>query len=225
MKLFKPLWTVTILTGFAFSLQGDVIVPVTVDGLAMPWQWVNGGLNTNFHFGSQDGLGPAVLDASSGISFGSGGMLTITYMSGLTGAFPGDPPVVNGIGYGPNAPSPFVFDASDSPGNSGHFFASLYMGPYPIYLNALVATFADSTGSIVGTPFAVNNGPVTIAIPVGATRLQFGVNDDIFADNSGSLNLQVSGPAEAIPEPSFTLPLACLAGFVVFARRRFAPRR
>src|SRR6185295_14689452 len=125
--------------------------------------------------------------------------LLISYLSGLTGAFPGDPPVVDGIGYGPNPPSPFVFDASDNVGNSGHVFPSFYMSPYPIYLNALVATFADASGNIVGTPFAVNNGPIDVVVPVGATRLQFGFNDDIFADNSGSLNVQVS---DAVPEPS-----------------------
>jgi hypothetical protein len=183
----------------ALSLHAASIT-VSVDGLAMPWLWDTVSLNTASPFGVQDGIGPTVVDSSSGISFAAGGTLTITYLSGLTSAF-GGAPVVDGQGYGPNPPSPFEFDANGNPGSSGQPFPSLYMSPYPIYLNTLVGTFADSAGNIVGTPFAVFNGPLSVLVPLGATRLQLGVNDDIYADNTGSLDVNVAGP-DIVPEPS-----------------------
>jgi hypothetical protein len=166
----------------------------------MPWLWDTVSLNTASPFGVQDGSGPAVVDSSSGVSFAPGSILTITYLSGLTSAF-GGAPVVDGQGYGPNPPSPFEFDANNNLGNSGQPFPSLYMLPYPIYLNTLVATFADASGNIVGTPFAVFNGPLSVLVPLGATQLQLGVNDDIFADNTGSLSVSVAD-ANTAPEPS-----------------------
>src|SRR5688500_15040055 len=54
---------------------------------------------------------------------------------------------------------------------------SFYMGESvtsPKYLYQLVGTFADDSGAIVGTPFAVGNGPWNATVPFGATRLQLG---------------------------------------------------
>ncbi len=205
----------------AFSLQAGSVT-VNVDSTAMPWLWDTVSLNTASPFGILDGIGPTVVDSSSGLSFASGGTLTITYLRGLTSAF-GGAPVVDGEGYSPNPPSPFEFDADGNPGSSGQPFPSLYMSPYHIYLNTLVGTFADSSGNIVGTPFAVFNGPLSVLIPVGATRLQLGINDDIFADNTGSLAVRVTDSG-AVPEPSsFVLLgssiLAALAAFRYRDRR------
>ena len=191
-----------LLSAVAFSLSAST-VSVSVGGTAMPWLWDTVSMNTASSFGTQDGTGPTVVDSSSGLSFAPGGIFTITYLAGLTGAF--GVPEVDGVGYGPNAPSPFEFVADDGGGSSGQFFPSRYMGPYPIYLNTLVGTFADSSGNIVGTPFAIFNGPFAILVPTGATRLQLGINDDIFADNPGSLDVSVAGPdaiTGTVPEPS-----------------------
>jgi hypothetical protein len=76
---------------------------------------------------------------------------------------------------------------------------------YPIYLVELVGTFADSTGAIVGTPFALGNGPTDIIAPAGATELLLGINDDIYSDNTGSFLVDVTGPGAAIP-PSVPEP-------------------
>lgn len=46
---------------------------------------------------------------------------------------------------------------------------------YDAYLGELSATFANSTGSIVGTPFKVGMGR-TVIIPTGASQLQLGIN-------------------------------------------------
>ncbi len=62
---------------------------------------------------------------------------------------------------------------------------------WPICLVALMGTFADANGVIIGTPFAVGS-QVTKVVPAGAARLLLGINDDRFYDNSGSLVVEVS---------------------------------
>jgi hypothetical protein len=66
-----------------------------------------------------------------------------------------------------------------------------YAGSLPsFYINdqinhmALIGTFADSKGVIVGFPFFIGNGPVNIDVPQGAAQLQLGINDNLFRDNS-----------------------------------------
>jgi hypothetical protein len=93
---------------------------------------------------------------------------------------------------------------------------------YPINLGELVGTFANSSGAIVGTPFAVGDS-ASVTIPTGATELFLGINDDIYGDNAGSYTVQVSGPAaglSSVPEPSTVGMLAALLGAVVIAARR-----
>ena len=185
--------------------NAGVVVDKSVDGQAGPW---DAALNAALHhYGVADNLSPTVFDASDGLTFSAGDTMTIEYVSGLTSAF-GGAPVVDGAGY---IGLPFK---NDDPGSSGMFFPSLYMdfSMSDIFLNALVGTFADSTGMIVGTPFAVNNGPLTVVVPVGASQLQLGVNDDIFVDNTGALVARVSQNVAAVPEPgSFTLLILGLA--------------
>ena len=43
--------------------------------------------------------------------------------------------------------------------------------------------------------FVVGNGPTTVNAPAGAARLQLGFNDDLYSDNAGRLEMQVTGPA------------------------------
>ncbi|MHB8744169.1 MAG: hypothetical protein ACYC9L_13720 [Sulfuricaulis sp.] len=71
--------------GFVAPVQASTVdVTVSVDSQAMPWLWDTTSLNTTSQFGVQDGVGPALVDASSGIDFTGGGGITITYLSGLT---------------------------------------------------------------------------------------------------------------------------------------------
>jgi hypothetical protein len=190
-----------------------------------PW-FANSSLNPTFQFGLQDGNGPAVVDSSSAISFAPGGTLVITYLSGTTNAdILTGTSNVDANGYVPGTPVA-PYPANNGPGTSGNHFPSLYMSPYPIDLNALVATFADSSGDIVGTPFAVDDGPISVLIPVGASQLQLGINDDIFYDNGGALSVSVTGPDPPAPEPAslvlIAFPLAALAAFE-YRKRRFRP--
>jgi hypothetical protein len=47
----------------------------------------------------------------------------------------------------------------------------------------VLGTFTDGSGDIVGTPFVVGDG-TTVTVPVGASALQLGVNDDYYYDNA-----------------------------------------
>jgi hypothetical protein len=125
-------------------------------------------------------------------------------VSGLTSAFGGVPPTVDALGYvGSGFGSGIGLTGL---GSSGQPFPSFYIDPTnsgpPIYLNALIGAFTDSSGVVIGTPFAPGDGPFTISVPVGATELSLGVNDDIFSDNSGSLQINVAGIASGVPEPA-----------------------
>jgi hypothetical protein len=205
------LYALTLAGVTAGSLEaGTLSINKNVDSQAGPW---NQAVNSAFDYGAHDNIAPTVYSASDGYSFNGGDTLTITYVSGLTSAFGGVPPTVDGKGYVGG-----VFK-NDDLGSSGNGLPSKYMGPYPpdIFLNALVGTFTNSSGVIVGTPFAVDDGPLAVTIPVGATRLQLGVNDDVFSDNTGALVVNVAGSAAAVPEPA-TLSLLglgtlCMAGY------------
>lgn len=56
----------------------------------------------------------------------------------------------------------------------------------------LVGAFTDSSGNVI-QPIALGNGPITFAVPYGATQLQLGVNDTNLADDSGNWVISVNG--------------------------------
>ena len=198
---------------------------VQVDSHAGPWNYTDGGLNTAFKYGFNDFTSPVVIDSSSGFNFVPGQRFVIQSHAGQTSAgfMAGNAatpyPLSNANGYTGLA-------EDDNAGSTGLFFPSRYINPneYPAYLNALVGTFTDRTGAIVGKPFKIGTSASPI-VPVGATRLQLGINDDNFHDNSGALTVTVSGnrsvqnlvrkinltaeqklPATAIPLPKQTFP-------------------
>jgi uncharacterized protein YecT (DUF1311 family) len=167
-------------------LQLQAAAPVTppdanghysVPGTAMPWNWGPGGLNAGYPFGRQDGTGPVVLTLAR-LNAGPGQRLIIRYVSGEISAGSAWPLAdANGI------ESPYA--------NAGAGFPSKYMHPYPIHLGALVGAFADTIGVLASAPFALGDGPDLKLIPPGASQLQFGINDNVAADNSGSLVISV----------------------------------
>jgi hypothetical protein len=201
---------------------GQVTVQATVAGTDQPWNYTPGGLNTNFQYGINDGTGPLVFSAADGFTFAPGGSFTVTYVSGLVCAATGFFPFVDADGD-------TQFVVNNNPGSSGKISPSFYMDPatYPIFLVELVGTFANSSGAIVGTPFALGDGPTTIVVPTGATQLQMGVNGDIYHNDVGSFTVDVSGPAFAsVPEPTSLIPLGtgllAAIGFYERHRRRRA---
>ena len=165
---------------------------VTVGGLSGPYDWA---INGNFDYGIHDNAAPASITVTAGQT------ITVTYLSGLTSAF-GGPPTVDALGY---VGSFFGTGLGESQtGSSGTFFPSYPIsGPVgaPIYLNALLGAFVDASGLVL-SEFAPGDGPYSILAPVGSTRLLFGVNDDIFADNTGALVISVVGVGVGVPEPA-----------------------
>jgi hypothetical protein len=165
-------------------IYGGVIV--TVDSHDGPWLQ---SLNPAYDYGYHDNSAPAIVNqANSGIVFTPGHTLTITYMSGLVsagGALPfvdanGD---VNGpYGCGPGLQEP----------NPNHLPCHYTDLSKKTYLMELLGVFTDSSGTIVGQPFSIGDGPFHVAIPAGAAQLQMGVNDDIYYDNMGSFAIQVT---------------------------------
>jgi hypothetical protein len=168
-----------------------------------PWDT---GANPSLPYGSSDpGLPPAVAQGSV-FGFMAGDLVQISVLGGSVSAFPPDYPFIDisGVVVAPgNDPNAYVGPVNDGVGSSGTFFPSLYTpADWPTQLMALIGTFADDNGVVVGTPFSV--GPQKqVTVPVGATRLQFGLNDDVFGDNGGAFEVDVA----AVPEPAAWLAL------------------
>lgn len=160
------------------------VVPVT----AMPWLWRDGGMNAAYKFGYPNGTQPVTVDLDR-LGAAAGSMVTVSYVSGR---------ITLGAG-GPQADAS-GFAGLDDHGEPGLMGAlpSAYMQPYPINLGALVGAFTDHAGNIIGQPFAVGAGRMSRAVPPGASRLQLGINDDVFGGetaatrNTGSFTVAVS---------------------------------
>ncbi len=161
-------------------------ISVTVNGNQGPWQQ---SLNPGFSYGPTpaDSAAPLIVSGSSALPFPAGGVLTVTYVSGQVNVSPGTGlPPTDANGYVQNTADNKVSPTCGS-------YPSFFMNPsrYPIYSSELVGTFANN-GVIVGTPFPVRNGPAQLTIPQGANQLLLGVNDNCYADNTGSWQLNVS---------------------------------
>ncbi|WP_293901950.1 PEPxxWA-CTERM sorting domain-containing protein [Phenylobacterium sp.] len=214
---------------------------LTVSGKAQPWQWATGGLNDAYMFGVNDGAGPAVFNFAD-LGIGVGDTFHVLYIKGTTDAFCGGAcSIATNTGY---VASPFK---DDDPGSSGNHFPGHYLpGEWSadpnegLFLNALIGATANDLGEVqsvfsVGSVLAGGVQQIEYfgTRAAGATRLQFGVNDDIFADNGGALTICVDKGTTAcadhdfaaVPEPaSWALMIAGfgLAGAALRSRRRLA---
>ena len=190
-------------------------IDTVVDAKTMPWLSVNGGLNTGFQFGTGDGGGPDILNTNEGGKLASGNVVSVKYLSGLVSTCDACP-YVDANGWTDSTPNSDV-------GDSRKLSPSAYVPGHPIYLMALVGVFANDGGAIIGSPFFVGDGPRDFVVPVGATSLQLGVNDNSFRDNSGLFRIQVSYPETTdAPEPSALalLGLGILASVVARWNRK-----
>lgn len=174
----------------------EVTLTYTIGGGQMPWLWKEGGLNSGFKFGNNDGAAPASVDAAH-FRLNPGDPLLLRYVSGKVTAstFWGNAYV--------DARGDLAYKGDDGWGLFGGL-PSRYMTGYPIYVVELVGTFADARGSIVGRPFAVGDGPLALTVPPGAVQLLLGVNDCVFGDNAGAFTLSITGlhPAYQGPTPN-----------------------
>jgi hypothetical protein len=189
----------TLALGLALSAAGAAQAladtTVFVSAFAGPW---NNATNPSMVYGVGDNTSPVVL------ALGGATSITISYVDGLVSAFGGANPSVDALGYvGSNFGSGMGLSGL---GSSGTPFPSFFIDPNntgpDIFLAALIGAFTNSSGVIVGTPFAPGDGPFVVAVPTGATFLSLGVNDDIFSDNSGGWDINVAGIGAATPEPS-----------------------
>ena len=156
---------------------------VTINGTQGPWEQ---SLNPKFDYGDGSNMAPTVVSAASGISFTPGGTITVTYGSGEVNVYPeGGFTATDASGYSGDATNKQVL------GNGSYPSFFMNASSYPVYASELVGTFANN-GVIVGTPFPVGDGPSTFVIPKGANQLLLGVDDNDYADNTGSWTLNVS---------------------------------
>ncbi len=117
-----------------------------------------------------------------------GDKVTIQYISGAASDRPKYFPYVDADGY----PYDKHTDASTRRESKND------RDGYPDYhidtaarIMELLGVFADSEGVIIGKPFIIGKGPVTVTAPAGAKRLQLGVNDDRYDDNDGEFIVRV----------------------------------
>jgi hypothetical protein len=205
-----PLLTLGLCQG---AFAATITLTSVVDGSAGPWNY-GANLNTSFNYGTNNQLSPTVFNISSGLDFTAGNNLQVDYISGLTSPYGGTPRFTA------------VGDTSSIANSSSGIYGAtpskyIPVTEYDVYLNELVGTFANSAGTIVGTPFKIGLSR-SLVIPVGANQLQLGVNDTTFADNTGFLTVNVTGlqaiNATSVPEP-FTF-IGTLVGGTAALRMR-----
>lgn len=212
-----------LLLNVSSAVQAAVVsVDVTVNALSGPWNY-GPGFNDGLEYGINDHFNATVVSSSSGFDFTPGKTLTISYLGGMTSAYFDHGPEVDAQGYTPASRSEYVTD--DGTGSSGTVFPSFYMdgNGYPMYLMELVGAFTDALGNVVGTPFNVSLG-TTAVIPSGATRLQLGMNDDVFGDNQGELQVRIAQDdgSSTVPDGGASwLLFSGALGTMVVARKRW----
>jgi hypothetical protein len=170
--------------------------PVTIQGTQGPWFFMRGprGTNADIPYGVGDQSMPEVISNLSGFDFKPGALFTVKYVRGSVTLS------ADGRYRAPNASGSPSLVVNDSSGSSGDNFPSAFFdrADYPAHLGALTGAFADGLGEIIGKPFLIGNAR-SFKVPAGATRLELGINDDVFLDNSGSFNVIVSQPGTRPP--------------------------
>ena len=138
-------------TGFTVEVNGTL---VTVPPNAQPWNWVAGGLNSNYQFGLSNGTSPIV--AATGLTPGQN--ISVIYQSGMAGwGFGGE--------YNANGDSGWVTGVifyNDSYFPTLYLTANSYPAGQPISFSAVVTN---------GSGTAMSGVPVTLSVS-GANNLQ-----------------------------------------------------
>lgn len=150
-----------------------VAISKQVPAGAGPWI-SNATTNTNAPFGASPGT-PVILNATDGLALTPGAKITVSYVSGMwcINTYVSQSTCRDANGY-PEYPT------NDTLGGVyGTYAPSKYMdsAAYPVAAMKLAGAFADSKGQMVGNPFPIGNGPLTVTVPDGAKQLQLGAND------------------------------------------------
>jgi hypothetical protein len=194
---------------------------ITVTGTAEPWDpTLPENSAYNFSYG---GSTPPVI-AATGLT--GGNEVIIAYVDGLDYTNI-DFCCVDGNGYnGLGVNSAYAAYETDSSAPNGAPGDDLPSADDPIYLQEVLGTFTDSSGDIIGTPFVVGDG-TTVIVPVGATQLQLGINDNYFPDNGDNpdgppltYNITSNGTVSSVPEPGTLALVGGAAVIGLFVRRR-----
>ena len=178
--------------GFVVNVNG---VPVTVAAGAMPWTWVDGGLNTNYQYGIMDGTKPTI----AATDLVAGQTVLVAYKSGLN-----SPGGLYGANYDANG-VPSTTQSVTGVGSNGTFGPIHYMSrqSYPIDQPVSISGIVqNSSGS------AMANVPVVLTIS-GANSGQL----ESTSDANGNITFTYIGQnagkdtltARAVPDGSLTL--------------------
>ncbi len=60
------------------------------------------------------------------------------------------------------------------------------------YEGQIISSFANSSGVVIGTPFVISSTLSSYTVPMGATQILFGINDNFYYGNTGTLNVLLS---------------------------------
>jgi len=173
-------------------------ITVPVFGRTAPWLATSSNIALGYNYGysaygmDNFNLAPTSVSQSSGLNFVAGNTLSINYLNGLICT---DMLSVDRNFFDANGNT--GIDISIYPNNTS---SNISGSPIPAYLGALMGTFADAQGTIVGNPFIIGNGPFNAIIPTGSTQLLLGINDGFYNDNFGKFDIQIADAP--VPEPS-----------------------
>jgi hypothetical protein len=185
-----------------YGTGDQTVSSVFVYGRVQPWSlsYPVAGINSAYHFGRRttgDGNKPVVVPLTAAV----GSTVTIEVTSGTVRCSDARP-WVDGDGQ-------LDYITGDSSGAEGTFPTYYAHGgsEFPLGLGGLMMVFAgpviagDQGQSVIAIHACGNFN--TFVIPVGATNILLGINDDQFNDNEGGFNVNVTQTAlPAEPDPS-----------------------
>jgi hypothetical protein len=166
--------------GFGNAPAGTFTADRSLDPKSAPWDF-NDHLNSSLTFTNESAIEPLTIGRSDGLALSSGQQVTVSVLSGMVRA--GEDRSFVDAG-GDHSFSP---DFGITPPSAAKYLPA---SDLPIYYESVIGDFADDNGQVVGQPFALGFGR-TVIVPAGATRLQLGVDDTFYGDDSGSLQLRI----------------------------------
>jgi hypothetical protein len=164
-----------VVSGITSSIFALIEETLVVSPKSPPWNFV-GGINAAFDFGESSDLDPTLCS----IDLVAGQTVGVYYQTGLVKISDSERPYVDADGQDDDL-------TGDTTGTSGGYFPTHYAitGKTTLGKGGLIVAFVDkSTGEVIEVHADGRTGLYTV--PVGATGIQLGINDDIFGDNHGT---------------------------------------